>query len=231
MKSLPINQEKIDAVILLHDTTLALSSTNKNNMEELSESDWVSLSESNYVFSDLFFEMYQDKFSWSLVAKNKDLPQAVISKFCHKMDKSLVILHQTHIPQSLLDIFKDFDFDDWVDLFDNHKVSMDWVEKYADLVDWAAVSDAVEMDEAFMRKHLDKLDWTGVCNFQKLSEPFMREFVDLLNWIEVSYCQSLSVDFLRDFQDKILWSAEPVIKDLSPELKLEFKHLINKRLH
>lgn len=110
-----------------------------------------------------------------------------------------------------IDPNKNDNLHEWENLCNSErdKLTMDFIETFADKVNWRLVTRYCKLSEDFMRKHEDKVDWVEVSSYENLSEQFVDDYADRFNWPDLSQHLQMSKKMLLKYLDRIDWDRAP----------------------
>lgn len=87
---------------------------------------------------------------------------------------------------------------DWKQL-SKRKLSIEFIEEFADKLDWDELTKNNTFEESFIRKHIDRFNMFILACYQRLSETFIREYADNEVFLKgaISH-QTYTVNFARE---------------------------------
>ena len=72
--------------------------------------------------------------------------------------------------------------EDWYWISRAKGLSLDFIEKFADLVIWKEISSEQILPESFIEKYADRVNWICISEHQVLSEEFIERFANKVYW-------------------------------------------------
>jgi hypothetical protein len=144
----------------------------------------------------------------------------------HKLD----LITKKHSEKTLEKYIEYFNYEDWIYISSDQKLSEEFIEKYSHKIDWYWISKRKNLSEKFIEKHSDKVIWGYISYSQKLSEQFIEKYSDKIDWYWISRAQKLSEKFIKKHINKInidclLMENENISDKLKNKINQEIKSL------
>lgn len=142
----------------------------------------------------------------SFVFKNQELDVEFVEKYGSRVSFNLLFKSVPKlIPMSILESnIEKLSYEEICEVCKSCVLSIDFMEKYYDVLDKYEISEHQKLDENFIRNHFKSLPIFRICRTQKLSENFMREFCNDLDWYYLSGFQFMSKEFAIEFANRII---------------------------
>lgn len=140
---------------------------------------------------------------WEDISYIPHLPDNFVLKYRRRLHLDYVF-QETQLKEETLDkLSKYLTTKEWHEVWDNQKVSEEFIERHIDNIDWERVSCCQQLSENFIKKYIDKLDWEGISFNQELSEQFVREYWDYIDKeVFFNLNEKISNNFIREMRSR-----------------------------
>jgi len=113
---------------------------------------------------------------------------------------------------------------DWYEYLAYHKVTEEFIEKYAPrwsyLLRWSYVFKTQKLTEEFLERHSSEFNndnWDDLWIHQSVSPEFIQKHIDVVRWDFITRYQELPEWFIENYSGKVNWGVICRIQKLSPE--------------
>lgn len=164
---------------------------------------------------------------WDHISYINNLPDDFVLKYKLRLNFEAVFQYSNLKEETLEKLALYLRDKEWYYLWDEQKVSEQFIERHLDKVNWDRICITSDLSEDFIRRHIDKVDWESICCAQNLSESFLREYWDQVFWYDIlMFHDNLTPEFVREivqFASKNYKGQEPLIENLSNNTKVDKK--------
>jgi len=148
--------------------------------DELTESDWEYISNTESPLSDEFLTEFADKLSWGRISLHQRLTDNLIRKYVDRLDICQCAASQDLSEDTIERLGQREGWTFWALVARNQKMSREFMEKHL-ACDVFTLNDLLsrvkrDFDEEFLREHIDEVKWNiGIVAVQELSNEFVVE--------------------------------------------------------
>jgi len=179
--------------------------------------DWDSIS-SRQKLSESFIREFSDRVSWTAISWAQKLSPDFMRDFRANL-KWDALLSYNDLPELLLKEFMPlFDASCWSFLCMRQKLSVEFIDEFAEKINWRGLSHNQTLTPEHLRKYKDNLDWNTIVHFGAgLSESLLREFENYISHNEATR----QLNWKTIFKQK---SKFPVSEDFKKEILKKIKN-------